>query len=74
MEDFSLPCVDWGRFKAGSVDKANGEKVLEFTFNHSLTQMVKDFIRVTGTTQSLLDLVLVIDNIRYYYVAVVDGI
>lgn len=72
--DFNLPHVNWDLLHAGSVDKANCEKMLEIAFGHSITQVVKDFTRVTDTTQSVLDLIFLSDNIADYKVSVVDGI
>lgn len=57
-----------------SAHHVNGEKMLEFSFNHSLTKTVEDYTKVTRTTQGVLDLTFVSDNIYGYDVSVVDGL
>ncbi|MCZ6925716.1 MAG: hypothetical protein O7D30_10845 [Rickettsia endosymbiont of Ixodes persulcatus] len=50
------------------------KKMLEIAFSHSITKIVIEFTRVTDTSQSVLDLIFVSDNISEYNVSVADGI
>lgn len=72
--DFNLPHVNWALLTAGGIDILNGEKIIDITFNHNLTQIVKEYTRITDQSQSTLDLVFITENISDYEISIVEGI
>lgn len=57
--DFNLPHIDWKTLQPGSDERESAEALLDIAFTFNLDQLVCKPTRVQGSSQSLLDLVLI---------------
>lgn len=57
--DFNLAHIDWGTLHAGSSEGESSEELLDIAFTFDLDQLVHEPTRLQGSSQSILDLVLV---------------
>lgn len=71
--DFNLPHVDWINKNVGTVDRENGEYMLEIMHKHGMTQIVSEPTRIRGR-HSVLDLCFLSDNFLKADVTVSEGI
>lgn len=57
--DFNLAHIDWRTLHAGSSEGESSEELLDIAFTFDLDQLVHEPTRLQGSSQSILDLVLV---------------
>lgn len=72
--DFNLPGIDWADLTVGSTDVTHCEALINLSFSYDLTQIVRDNTRISPTSESLLDLVLISSNVTECSVSVKDGL
>lgn len=53
--DFNLPNIDWEAMEAGGCEHVTGDAFIDLAFSLNLVQVVKEFTRTQGRSQSLLD-------------------
>lgn len=58
----------------GHVEIGSGEKMLEIMFAHNLTQIVREYTRMTSSSRSVLDLVFLSNKLCNYNICVDEGI
>lgn len=72
--DLNLPHINCERFTTGHAETRSADVLLELMFSHSLTQIVKDYTRITPPSLSLLDLVFILNKVTDYTISFEDGI
>lgn len=72
--DFNLGDIDWTTLRCGGSDAVSSEVLLDMMTAYDLIQIVHEPTRITNTSASLLDLVLVSSGIRRVTVSVDEGI
>lgn len=64
--DLNVPGIDWDALTPGNQDVILASALIDMTFSHGLTQIVKDYTRDQSGCKSVLDLFFLSDSVMLY--------